>query len=162
MNGFFGGSMNKGSFDSIIGRIVVEDDGCFVKRVYIDNAFCEAENSSELFKFTKKQLNEYLSGKRKTFDIPLKPEGTEFQRAVWNELCKIPYGRTASYKEIAEAIGKHKAARAVGGANNKNPVMIIIPCHRVVGSNGSLTGYAFGIDIKEKLLNIECIKQEPF
>ncbi len=158
MNGFFGGNMNKGSFESMIGRIVVEDDGCFVKRVYIDNAFCETVNDSELFKLTEKQLNEYFNGTRKKFDIPLKPEGTEFQREVWNELCKIPYGKTASYKEIAEIIGKPKAARAVGGANNRNPIMIIIPCHRVVGSNGSLTGYAFGTDIKEKLLNIECIK----
>ncbi len=157
MNGFFGEFMNIGSFESPIGRIVIKDNGSFVTGVYIDNDFNIRNYESELFCAAKKQLLEYFGRERKIFDIPIKPEGTEFQKSVWNELCKIPYGKTASYKEIAEAIGRPKAARAVGGANNKNPVMIIIPCHRVVGSDGSLTGYAFGTDIKQKLLNIEGI-----
>jgi methylated-DNA-[protein]-cysteine S-methyltransferase len=101
------------------------------------------------------QLNEYFSGSRKKFDLPLDIDGTEFQKKVWNELKKIPYGKTKSYKYIAEKLGDVKAIRAVGKANGQNPVPILIPCHRVIGSNGKLTGYAGGLDIKEKLLEIE-------
>jgi methylated-DNA-[protein]-cysteine S-methyltransferase len=101
------------------------------------------------------QLNEYFSGSRKKFDLPLDIDGTEFQKKVWNELKKIPYGKTKSYKYIAEKLGDVKAIRAVGKANGQNPVPILIPCHRVIGSNGKLTGYAGGLDIKEKLLKIE-------
>ncbi len=102
-----------------------------------------------------RQINEYLEGKRYTFDLPLQLEGTEFQKKVWNELLKIPYGETASYKAIAERICQPKAARAVGMANNKNKIAIIIPCHRVIGSTGALTGYAAGLDIKRTLLQLE-------
>ncbi len=147
--------MNKGSFDSVIGRIVVEDDGSFITRVYVDNAFIGSGDNSRLFITAKIQLEEYFCGKRREFDIPIRLNGTEFQKAVWNALLTVPYGKTASYKDIAAMIGKPKAARAVGGANNKNPVMIIVPCHRVVGADGSLTGYACGTDIKQTLLNIE-------
>lgn len=147
--------MNKGSFDSAIGRIVVEDDGSFITRVYVDNAFIGSGDSSRLFITVKTQLEEYFCGKRREFDIPLKLNGTEFQKTVWNALLTVPYGKTASYKDIAAMIGKPKAARAVGGANNKNPIIIIVPCHRVVGADGSLTGYAYGTDIKQTLLNIE-------
>ncbi len=87
--------------------------------------------------------------------MPLNPNGTVFQKKVWNALCNIPYGETRSYKQVAEAVGNNKASRAVGMANNKNPIMIVIPCHRVIGSNGSLVGYAGGLDIKEKLLFLE-------
>ena len=93
--------------------------------------------------------------KRKNFDIEIEMIGTEFQKKVWKELLNIPYGETRSYKDIAIAIGNGKACRAVGNANNKNPIAIIVLCHRVVGSNGSMTGYAGGLDIKEKLLKIE-------
>lgn len=147
--------MNKGSFDSVIGRIVVEDDGSFITRVYVDNAFIGSGDNSRLFIAAKTQLEEYFCGKRREFDIPIRLNGTEFQKAVWNALLTVPYGKIASYKDIAAMIGKPKAARAVGGANNKNPVMIIVPCHRVVGADGSLTGYACGTDIKHTLLNIE-------
>lgn len=147
--------MNIQSFDSVIGRIVVEDDGSFITRLYMDNAFIGTGDKSRLFTVTKTQLEEYFCGKRREFDIPLKLNGTEFQKTVWNALLTVPYGKTASYKDIAALIGKPKAARAVGGANNKNPIMIIVPCHRVVGANGSLTGYAYGTDIKQKLLDIE-------
>lgn len=147
--------MNKESFDSVIGRIVVEDDGSFVTRVYVDNAFIGSGDNSRLFIAAKTQLEEYFCGKRREFDIPLKLNGTEFQKTVWNALLTVPYGKTASYKDIAAMIGKPKAARAVGGANNKNPIIIIVPCHRVVGVNGDLTGYAYGTDIKQKLLDIE-------
>ncbi len=101
------------------------------------------------------QLREYFSGERKKFNLPLDLEGTEFQNKVWKELQKIPYGKTISYKTLSEKIGNVKAIRAVGKANGQNPVAIIIPCHRVIGSNGSLTGYAGGLDIKEKLLLLE-------
>ncbi len=101
------------------------------------------------------QLNLYFEGKLSQFDIPLKINGTVFQRKVWKALTDIPYGQTRSYKDIANMIGQPNASRAVGMANNKNPFLIVIPCHRVVGSDGSLTGYAAGLDIKIRLLEIE-------
>jgi len=101
------------------------------------------------------QLEEYLEGKRKEFDLPLNPKGTPFQQKVWSCLYKIPYGETKSYKDIAEQIGDINACRAVGNANNKNPIPILIPCHRVIGANGDLTGFGAGLDLKQKLLNIE-------
>ena len=104
-----------------------------------------------------KQLKEYFEGSRREFDLPIEMNGTQFQKKVWKELLKIPYGETRSYKDIAISIGNEKACRAIGMANNKNHIPIIIPCHRVIGSNGKLVGYAGGIDIKEKLLNIEKI-----
>jgi methylated-DNA-[protein]-cysteine S-methyltransferase len=104
------------------------------------------------------QINLYLAGKLKSFDVPLDLYGTEFQKRVWNELLKIPYGSVRTYKDIAESIGKPKAFRAVGGANNKNPIPIIIPCHRVIGSNGELVGYGGGLEYKIKLLQIEGIE----
>ena len=101
------------------------------------------------------QINEYLDGSRKTFNFPYELRGTEFQKKVWTELCKIPYGETRTYKDIAVAIGNPKASRAVGMANNKNPIIIAVPCHRVIGANGSLTGYAGGLGMKAALLSLE-------
>lgn len=101
------------------------------------------------------QLDEYFSGKRKEFHLPLNPKGTEFQKKDWKALQEIPYGEIRTYKDIAQAIGCPKGFRAVGLANNKNPIMIIIPCHRVLGSDGSLTGYAGGVHIKKYLLELE-------
>ena len=101
------------------------------------------------------QLQEYLEGKRKKFDIPIKLYGTEFQKKVWNELLKIPYGKTVSYEEIAKRIGKPKACRAVGMANHNNPLLIVVPCHRVINKNKKLGGYALGLDIKRMLLEME-------
>jgi len=100
-------------------------------------------------------LAEYFDGKRRRFDLPVDLYGTPFQLRVWRELKKIPYGEVRSYKELARAIGSPKAVRAVGGANNKNPVPILVPCHRVIGSNGSLVGYGGGLSIKEYLLKLE-------
>jgi methylated-DNA-[protein]-cysteine S-methyltransferase len=102
-----------------------------------------------------KQLREYFSGERKTFNVPLDLDGTDFQKKVWEELQKIPFGKTISYKTLAENFGDVKAIRAVGKANGQNPVAIIVPCHRVIGTDGSLIGYACGLDIKEKLLQLE-------
>lgn len=108
-----------------------------------------------LLKEAFNQIEEYFAGKRFNFDLPLKAKGTEFQKQVWNELSKISYGETRSYKDIAIAIGNPKASRAIGMANNKNPLAIVVPCHRVIGSNGTLTGYAGGLGVKEKLLYLE-------
>lgn len=101
------------------------------------------------------QLREYFEGKRKKFEVPLDLDGTEFQKKVWDELQKIPYGKTVSYKTLSEKLGDIKAIRAVGKANGQNPIAIIVPCHRVIGIDGSLTGYAGGLEIKEKLLHLE-------
>ena len=101
------------------------------------------------------QIEEYLQGRRKRFSLPFALQGTNFQQKVWHELLNIPYGETRSYKQIAEKIGCPQGYRAVGMANNKNPIAIIVPCHRVIGQNKKLVGYAGGIDIKEKLLKLE-------
>lgn len=103
----------------------------------------------------RRQLLEYLAGERQTFDLPLAPAGTPFQREVWKALQTIPYGQTRSYGDIARQIGRPKAFRAVGMANHENPIPIFIPCHRVVGSDGSLTGYAGGLELKKALLGLE-------
>ena len=106
---------------------------------------------------TQKQLSEYFAGKRQQFDLPLDFEGTEFQQKVWQALLTIPFGETRSYRDIAEQVGNVKAVRAVGAANGKNPISIIAPCHRVVGANGKLVGFAGGLDNKDILLKLEKI-----
>ncbi|HCD42983.1 MAG TPA: cysteine methyltransferase [Lachnoclostridium sp.] len=125
----------------------------------IDFGRLEPENAvrerTELIGRAEGQLEEYMAGKRTVFDLPLKPEGTEFQKKVWNALLLIPYGETKSYKDIAVMIDNPKGCRAVGMANNRNPIPIIIPCHRVIGANGSLVGYGGGLDIKVTLLDLE-------
>ncbi|MDE6659229.1 MAG: methylated-DNA--[protein]-cysteine S-methyltransferase [Eubacterium sp.] len=144
----------KGYLKSNIGVICVEDNGEKIVSVQL----CEKTENGNLSAITQQaiqQLEEYFSGARKNFDLPLEMNGTEFQLKVWNELCNIPYGETRSYKDIAEKIGNPKAVRAVGGANNKNKLMIIVPCHRVIGADGSLTGYAGGMDAKKKLIELE-------
>lgn len=111
--------------------------------------------TTELLSMATIQLDEYFQGKRTTFSLPFKLTGTPFQLAVWKKLQNIPYGKTTSYKEIAQKMNKPKAYRAVGMANNKNPLPIIIPCHRVIGSNGKLIGYAGGLKLKNYLLELE-------
>ena len=101
------------------------------------------------------QLDEFFEGKRTAFNIDFTLKGTEFQLKVWNELLNIPYGETISYSELAKRIGKPKASRAIGGALNKNPIPIVVPCHRVIGKNGSLTGFGGGIELKKRLLRVE-------
>lgn len=110
---------------------------------------------SELSNRAIEQVREYLDEKRRYFDLPLQLQGTDFQLKVWKALCEIPFGETRSYKQITEKIGNSKAIRAVGMANNKNPIAVIVPCHRVIGSNGKLVGYAGGLKIKQRLLRIE-------
>lgn len=133
---------------AMVNRVKAEDDA---NEIIKNNV----QKETELIKNTKQQLDEYFAGKRKKFDIPIKLEGTDFQMKVWKELLKIPYGETCSYLDIAKRIGNPKASRAVGMANNKNKIIIIVPCHRVIGSNKKLVGYACGLDVKEKLLELE-------
>lgn len=113
------------------------------------------ELKPEFFEDTQSQILEYLAGKREVFEVSLNPAGTEFQKKVWEQLRTIPYNSLAGYGEIAKKLGNPKAARAVGAANGKNPIPLIIPCHRVVGANGNLTGFAHGLAIKEKLIALE-------
>lgn len=113
------------------------------------------EMLSPVLEETARQLSEYFSGKRREFSLPLSPKGTEFQLRVWRALKTIPYGETRSYGDMARLIGSPKACRAVGMANHRNPISIIVPCHRVVGANGSLTGYGGGLDAKRFLLDLE-------
>lgn len=148
-------------YDTPVGKLYIEAEEDFLTKL----SFFELSGKrleTPVIKETYRQLTEYFEGNRKTFDIPLKLEGTDFQKSVWHALMKIPYGKTATYLEIAETIGNPKASRAVGMANNKNKIPIIIPCHRVIGTNGSLTGYAGGLEIKKKLLELEkqqiCLK----
>jgi len=145
-------------YNTTIGRIgIVENDNSIIE-VYFDKEVelhDAKEKETPILKEAGKQLQEYFQGNRKTFDLPFAPIGTEFQIKVWKALQTIPYGETRSYGEIAKSIGNPKAARAIGMANNKNPIAIFIPCHRVIGANGKLVGYGGGLHIKECLLNIE-------
>ena len=140
-----------------IGEIgIAENDGIITDIFFKELRDIKANvYESKIIREAKTQLEEYFSGKRREFNLKISPYGTEFQKKVWNELLKIDYGNCVSYGYIAERIGNKKAARAVGMANNKNPIVIIIPCHRVIGSDGNLTGYAAGIEIKKKLINLE-------
>ena len=138
---------------------VMEADGSIVAvtilrqpEAGISDAICR---DTPLLLEARRQLEEYFAGLRAAFSLPLAPEGTDFQKAVWRELENIPYGETRTYGQIAKALGNPKANSAVGMANHKNPVAIMIPCHRVIGADGSLTGYADGLDIKETLLRLE-------
>ncbi len=143
---------------SPVGRLLLEvEDGFVVRLDFADGIEAEGKNGNESALMTQvvMQLDEYFRGARKNFNLPLNPAGTGFQRKVWDVLLTIPYGETRAYREIAEAAGCPKGFRAVGMANNKNPIAIIIPCHRVVGSNGKLVGYAGGLDRKEALLALE-------
>jgi O-6-methylguanine DNA methyltransferase len=152
--------------ESSIGRIGIgEKGGSIVKVVFENNTekigsdFCDfTQNESNvpiIVVEAFRQLDEYLDGKRREFELPLAPEGTPFMKKVWTALCDIPYGKTATYKDIAIAVGSPKGYRAVGMANNKNPVAVFIPCHRVIGCSGKLVGYAGGMDLKTKLLVLE-------
>jgi len=147
--------MEKSYYKSPIGTLeIISENNKLVSLKLVD--CCKKTSVETVFiKDIKKQLDEYFSGKRTTFNIKINPKGTDFQKLVWKELQKISYSKTKSYSEVAEAIGNKNAQRAVGNACNKNPIMIIIPCHRVVSKNNNLGGYAYGSKIKQKLLNIE-------
>jgi methylated-DNA-[protein]-cysteine S-methyltransferase len=115
----------------------------------------DRQQSDPALALAARQLTEYFAGKRKRFELPLAPQGTPFQQSVWAALAQIPWGALRSYADIARAIERPKAVRAVGAANGRNPLPIVVPCHRVIGSNGSLTGFAGGLEIKRRLLELE-------
>lgn len=144
-------------YKSPIGIIQIKGDDNFIFSIdFIDNSRAlEEERPNDNVKSCAMQLEEYFKGNRKNFKVNLYMKGTEFQKKVWMELAKIPYATTVSYKYIAENIGNEKAVRAVGLTNGKNPVSIIVPCHRVIGANGKLTGYAGGLWRKQWLLEHE-------
>jgi methylated-DNA-[protein]-cysteine S-methyltransferase len=149
------------SIDSPLGHLCVRGDGQFVTGLFMpahkswqgpDAAW---RRSDTTFTEVREQLTEYFAGERRQFDIPLKLTGTPFQRRVWRELAEIPFGETITYAQLAQRIGQPTASRAVGHANARNPVSILVPCHRVIGSDGKLTGYAGGVDNKRWLLDWE-------
>ena len=142
-----------------IGNMAIIEENNKIIAIEINQPIKEdiIQKDTPLLKETEKQLLEYLEGKRKVFDVPLNPKGTKFMKEVWTALQEIPYGQTRTYGQIAKRIGKPKAARAVGMANHRNPIPIITPCHRVIGSNGKLVGYALGMEMKEFLLTLEGI-----
>ena len=150
-------------YNSPLGKIRLTEKNCFLIKVdFVDNVlrsdvrFEDIKSPvSNIFRKVCMQLDDYFSGDLRVFDLSLKMHGTDFQRLAWSELLRIPYGETRSYLQQAKAINYPNAVRAIGNANSKNPIPIIIPCHRVIGANGSLTGYAGGIDRKAQLLDLE-------
>lgn len=152
---------NSYSFQSPIGFLTICEQDNQLTRLYLDNQDREIlqsrnfEYHSDFLHEVYHQLNEYFAGKRKIFDLPVDGKGTAFQKAVWRELQKIPYGETRSYEDIAVAIGNKKAVRAIGQANGRNPIMIVVPCHRVIRKNGDISGFACGVEAKRYLLNLE-------
>ncbi|MHA3691525.1 cysteine methyltransferase [Akkermansia muciniphila] len=147
------------------GPIVIVENGAAVTHVFF-RRLMQPEHvewkETPLLRRTARQLDEYFQGTRRTFDVPLSPQGTEFEQTVWRALQTIPHGETRSYGDIARQIGRPSACRAVGHANNQNPIGIIIPCHRVIGASGKLTGYAGGLTIKQYLLELEQGAVAPF
>jgi methylated-DNA-[protein]-cysteine S-methyltransferase len=142
--------------------IAVNSDGALAATAFGDLASlltrtgkCHVIRDTSLCTLARKQVRSYLAGELREFDLPLAPQGTPFQQQVWSALQKIPYGETRSYGELAAQLGNTNASRAVGRANATNPICVIIPCHRVVGADGSLTGFAFGEEIKRRLLDLE-------
>lgn len=146
-----------GYFNTHIGviSIVQEEGGISRIQFGVDNLTEFDLEQTDLMRSAAAQISEYFAGKRKVFDLPLHLRGTEFQLSVWRALQTIPYGETRSYKEIAALIGKERGVRAVGMANNRNPIAIIVPCHRVIGAGGDLVGYAVGLEVKRFLLELE-------
>lgn len=144
-------------YETPIGKIgIAEEDGALTQLTFRTEPPAGAVlEETPLIAQCRQQLEEYFAGKRKSFDLPLCPKGTEFQKKVWTSLCEIPYGETRTYGEIAAAVGNPKAARAVGMANNRNPISVLVPCHRVIGSGGKLVGYGGGLDKKKFLLDLE-------
>ena len=144
--------------DTAIGRIGIAEEGGFITQLFFGTGGLPpgaARRETPLLKEAFRQLEAYLAGGLKTFALPLAPAGTPFQRRVWAVLETVPYGETWSYKQVAAAIGNPKATRAVGMANNRNPIAIVIPCHRVIGADGTLVGYGGGLDLKRRLLELE-------
>ena len=144
-------------FDTPVGQMALAGEGDAISRLYLPGLPLPrlASRGTPLLARGREELLEYLAGARRDFDLPLAPQGTPFQQRVWAALREIPYGQTRSYRELALAAGSPRGYRAVGMANHRNPIPILIPCHRVVGADGSLTGYAGGLELKRKLLELE-------
>ena len=145
-------------YQTSIGEIGIAEYENAITNLYFQGAFVPEDaviNETAILKEAGTQLQRYLAGSQNAFTLPLAPAGTVFMLRVWKSLCAIPYGQTRSYGEIAFSVGNQKAARAVGLANNKNPIPIFIPCHRVIGASGKLVGYRGGLQIKEQLLELE-------
>lgn len=143
------------TYETVLGDVTfVEEDGALLA-ISMQSDHGGIVQETPLIKDAFRQLSEYLIGERKEFDIPLRMKGTEFQKRVWTALLEIPYGETRNYKQIAEAIGNPKGMRAVGMANNRNQLLVVVPCHRVIGANGNLVGYGEGLEMKEFLLRLE-------
>ena len=151
--------MNYYRIDTPVGELQLVSDGTYLHKIQFAGRHTveddDIHKKDSVISACAGQLNEYFAGKRQHFNLPLRARGTEFQQSVWSALSAIPYGELRSYKDIAEAIGKPKAARAVGAANGRNPLPIVVPCHRVIGSNGTLTGFAGGLPLKTQLLTHE-------
>jgi methylated-DNA-[protein]-cysteine S-methyltransferase len=154
-------SMVYTQIESPVGPLLLVADAAGLRQILFVNGRHQARPDPEWkhdtapLEKTISQLRSYFAGEREEFDLPLAPEGTPFQQEVWRRLCEIPFGKTISYGDLARRIGNPQASRAVGLANGSNPIPIVIPCHRVIGSNGKLTGYGGGLPIKEKLLALE-------
>lgn len=149
------------TYTTPVGKLTIASNGHSITHIVFGIASFSGENrASALTNKASTQLQQYFSGKRKSFDFPIEAQGTPFQKAVWASVAKIPYGETRSYKEIAASVGNERATRAVGMANNKNPLPIVVPCHRVIGANGKPVGYAGGLKIKQFLLDLENPKNE--
>lgn len=152
------------TLDSPIGPLLLTSDGASLTRLYMSPFSLNPQWSQEpcpVLEETARQLRAFFQGELKEFTVPLGGQGTEFQQTVWKELTRIPYGTTISYGELAKRIGQPSASRAVGLANGKNPISIIVPCHRVIGANGTLTGYGGGLDRKKWLLEHEATRAQP-
>lgn len=148
--------MNKTILETPLGRVVIEGDEKGISRISISEDYpATTEESPPPLQDAVMQLKEYFLGKRKKFELKLNPDGTEFQKQIWQQLQAIPFGQTTSYHDLSKAFGNTKAIRAVAAANGKNPLWIVVPCHRVIGSDGSLTGYAGGLWRKKWLLEHE-------
>ena len=147
--------------ESPIGRLILASNGVALAGVWMANAsptdtkWARLKGNDGILAQTRDELAEYFDGRRRMFDVPLAPNGTEFQRSVWSALTKIPFGTTISYADLARRVGKQAAVRAVGAANGRNPIPVIVPCHRVIGSDGSLTGFGGGLPRKKWLLQHE-------
>ena len=151
--------MNYQFLDTPIGKLRLVSNGAALVKIEFEGRYSDAEKDSlesdPVLEASANQLRDYFAGTRDRFELPLEPAGTDFQRAVWAALSAIPHGELRSYREIALAIDNPAAVRAVGAANGRNPLPVVVPCHRVIGSDGSLTGFAGGLEIKRQLLELE-------
>lgn len=144
------------TYNTPVGRVTIASNGCAITAIAIGEVSLPGDRKpTPLTNDAANQLQEYLAGRRRYFDLPLDPAGSPFQKKVWREMLDIPYGSTKTYGQIACAVGSPRGARAVGMAANRNPIAIVIPCHRVLASNGKPGGYAYGVEVKRFLLDLE-------